>query len=1114
MGYDDCIDFSSSIDNISVLFPCGYCAQQRLHCEVAHGGTFLGACTSCIAQGRVCDFTTDTGVTEAQGESFLESPVSADDDTNPLKQPLINSRDGSESSSEIHESLGENSATHVGNNSKVGARFSREALRVLRNWLLSNHRHPYLNNEEKENLACQTGLSKTQISNWVANARRRGKVRTPSSGSSSPYRHPNGIYIPRSVTPVTREMSPMERWQNSPPDQEPASINDIATAALSSEFMGGIGRSLTGYNDVEDQFAGSADQLSSASSSKTSNSSKGSFASAYSHVSRGSFESLTSLRSRGRRRRRRQIPKAVDMSTILPSIYTYQCTFCTETFKTKHDWQRHEKSLHLSLERWVCTPYGPIQFCSERNCLACVYCGSKNPSLEHTEQHNDFVCTERSLDGKTFYRKDHLRQHLNIVHGVKFQKWPMNGWKASTPKIRSRCGFCGILMDTWDSRVEHLAQHFKSGKSMAHWKGDWGFAEDVLKVVENGMPPYLIHHERNTLNPYEASKDEIRSNKTLEDYVKLWLVDYIRDLGSAAVTPTDDQLLIEAQRIVRKADTEDMSLTGPDISWFRDLIMLCKPSYDTTQSLIKEGSQKPVNNLSWITQIEKIKAFKSANSSLSIIGCEKERILNDYVKCKQALGQTPTDTELQIQACKAIDDVEPKSNFKSGEAVQWFKFLINSSTNWLSEFKRRAGLPPNPGKGGGIQLIANSGIAAYNPFEIQENSVHEVPLQQSTEGVLEQHMQRDPHIYNAGDSSSQAGSTKPDYLNAFQGRTSLEMDASLPALEVRGQTLPNQNGDAGAKIMISPQTSHWGFSDEVIDATLPIKANDDILASSVKISQNNNSENQPPRYFLSDVNCYGRLEKELTRFVASCLSPNNPLQHIPSDEEIQHQARWIIYDDDDPWNQTAADNAEWLARFKHDAGLIPSGEFGLSPVSPPRPWTVKDGGTGFQPPFVKPKAGKHIEFSTDAFVYIDNRPYNVSKDTAERYVHALCEGQFRFPASVFCSRELEDGLNAYIEECIMSLTIPTDDDLRTKAREILGVDRTAADDPKLLQTFKSMHTLWRTQANGERNLLPPEIYPDNVAAGFMNGVDVLIPPHTQQMSTIDPVAEVSPTLGA
>lgn len=94
----------------------------------------------------------------------------------------------------------------------------------------------------------------------------------------------------------------------------------------------------------------------------------------------------------------------------------------------------------------------------------------------------------------------------------------------------------------------------------------------------------------------------------------------------------------------------------------------------------------------------------------------------------------------------------------------------------------------------------------------------------------------------------------------------------------------------------------------------------------------------------------------------------------------------------------------------------------------------------------------------------------------------------------------------------MGLTIPTDDDLRTKAREILGVDFTAADDPKLLQTFKSMHTLWHTQANGESNLLTPELLPDDATIEVMNGVNMLIP-DTQEMSTIDPVAEVSDRLG-
>lgn len=51
-------------------------------------------------------------------------------------------------------------------------------------------------------------------------------------------------------------------------------------------------------------------------------------------------------------------------------------------------------------------------------------------------------------------------------------------------------------------------------------------------------------------------------------------------------------------------------------------------------------------------------------------------------------------------------------------------------------------------------------------------------------------------------------------------------------------------------------------------------------------------------------------------------SPKNPNCHVPSDEEIQHQARWIMYDGDDSWDQTPADYAEWLWRLKRDVGIL------------------------------------------------------------------------------------------------------------------------------------------------------------------------------------------------
>jgi hypothetical protein len=143
------------------------------------------------------------------------------------------------------------------------------------------------------------------------------------------------------------------------------------------------------------------------------------------------------------------------------------------------------------LERWVCTPDGPRAVNPDSGVLSCVFCGLENPDDAHVEGHNHSACQERTLEERTFYRKDHLNQHLRLVHNVKFMDWAMKHWKVATPEIRSRCGFCGIVMDTWTIRVDHLAEHFKTGYSMADWKGDWGFDVPVLDMVENSIPPCM-----------------------------------------------------------------------------------------------------------------------------------------------------------------------------------------------------------------------------------------------------------------------------------------------------------------------------------------------------------------------------------------------------------------------------------------------------------------------------------------------------------------------------------------------------------------------------------------------------------------------------------------------
>ncbi|KAF4910708.1 hypothetical protein CGCVW01_v011627 [Colletotrichum viniferum] len=75
-------------------------------------------------------------------------------------------------------------------------------------------------------------------------------------------------------------------------------------------------------------------------------------------------------------------------------------------------------------------------------------------------------------------------------------------------------------------------------------------------------------------------------------------------------------------------------------------------------------------------------------------------------------------------------------------------------------------------------------------------------------------------------------------------------------------------------------------------------------------------------FLLNDHNIYTRLAAGLSRFVGATMSPNNPNRHTSTDDELRYQARWIWFNEDDPWNQTPADNDEWLLRFKQSVGII------------------------------------------------------------------------------------------------------------------------------------------------------------------------------------------------
>jgi hypothetical protein len=227
----------------------------------------------------------------------------------------------------------------------------------------------------------------------------------------------------------------------------------------------------------------------------------GSHTSAYSYGSKHSLGSMNSLRSKERRRRRR-LPTRGHKADSEEILRPFQCTFCTDRFKSKYDWSRHEKSLHLSLEKWICAPLGEVIADTATGKRKCVYCDELDPSEDHLAAHNHAGCEEKGLESRTFYRKDHLRQHLRLMHGCKMTE-SMESWRSQAQYIKSRCGFCSMDFDKWQDRVDHLAKEFRNGANMKNWKGCRGLDPQVAIHVTNAMPPYLIANE--TLSPFPFS---------------------------------------------------------------------------------------------------------------------------------------------------------------------------------------------------------------------------------------------------------------------------------------------------------------------------------------------------------------------------------------------------------------------------------------------------------------------------------------------------------------------------------------------------------------------------------------------------------------------------------
>ncbi|KIW04158.1 uncharacterized protein PV09_04965 [Verruconis gallopava] len=648
---------------------CDYCRSKGLECFFTYEGQHF--CSPCNALFRQCSFATNKtrpNVVMDTLHTVAEDQVQEQGALTGITAMKSWDRAGFDYLDEEHDRPSR----------KTGTRFPRAAVKVLKDWMDAHADHPYPTEQEKEDLQALTGLKATQITNWMANTRRRRKTR--NRGVSPSIRSPtwptgsDAIDVPFDKKSIRHNgktwdfMNPLERWQHSPPENEPARIPDIVDA---------VEKTKSSRTDSYSSFSSSAGArpgfLSSAGSSSSlvqhrapsvtslgtgqsdsfgSLLSSGSLGSSLSQNSRNSFGSS---RTKDRRRRRRTAANP-SKSKRVQETRPFQCTFCTDRFRTKYDWARHEKSLHLSLEKWMCAPLGPV-WTGPSGQEQCVYCGENDPTEEHIETHNHKACEEKGRDARTFYRKDHLRQHLRLVHGCKMLE-TMDNWKSEAVYIKSRCGFCKQEFTRWQDRIDHIAKHFRAGAQMKDWKGCRGLDPAVAAQVTNAMPPYLIGNESLSPFPFSASNEATWGQLRLT----------VGPGNDLEYTMSDGP---NWESLIGPESMQEVVSTMPDFDG-----MFASTAPATCDALAMEPLYKTMDHS--LSHRSPTRSNQGALTCWEILTVR----LGQYAREQMAMGIIPTDEMLQSKARRILYEDDDTWNQTAAD-----------NSEWLELFKKAHGMP-------------------------------------------------------------------------------------------------------------------------------------------------------------------------------------------------------------------------------------------------------------------------------------------------------------------------------------------------------------------------------------------------------------------------------------
>lgn len=274
-------------------------------------------------------------------------------------------------------------------------------------------------------------------------------------------------------------------------------------------------------------------------------------------------------------------------------------------------------------------------------------------------------------------------------------------------------------------------------------------------------------------------------------------------------------------------------------------------------------------------------------------------------------GRMPENSAMQLEACRIIFASEVLSTIQNVTPSSWLRDLLMSCKQTANEAKFGPLRLRDESRFSVVKINGRDNLFELCPLEAQlwtfVKSKEATGVAVTDEAIQEEASK----IINYMEQTSKTPSdvfanwlitliyADTDWLQNFKERASSGQSlpdakpfAPSPGLNLAYDSAPVMR-PVPLQMQTAPPTADANMPNVHIDpATYHLARGLD-----APLDKNNLFPPARSRMFINSTNFFSWLVRDLARWVAATMSPNNPNCHIPTDEELQHQARCIVYDE-------------------------------------------------------------------------------------------------------------------------------------------------------------------------------------------------------------------------